>query len=81
MKLKEEISGQQRDQEDNEDHNARSETSDTLKIRDNSGFLKMVIGKPFGVTKIAARIRSKITVAGHELTRNLNELSDQTYCI
>ena len=40
--------------------------------------LKMVTGKPFGITKIGARIMSIITVGGHEVTRNLSEPSDQT---
>ena len=40
--------------------------------------LKMVTGKPFGITKIGARIMSIISVGGHEVTRNLNEPSDQT---
>ena len=40
--------------------------------------LKMVTGKPFGITKIGAKIMSIITVGGHEVTRNLSELSDQT---
>ena len=40
--------------------------------------LKMVTGKPFGITKIGARIRSMITLGGHEVTRNLSEPSDQT---
>ena len=40
--------------------------------------LKMVTGKPFGFTKIGARIMSIITVGGHEVTRNLSEPSDQT---
>ena len=31
-----------------------------------------------GITKIGARIMSIITVGGHEVTRNLNEPSDQT---
>ena len=44
----------------------------------NCNTLKMVMGKPFGTTKIGARIMSKITVGGHEVTRNLNEPSDQT---
>ena len=35
-------------------------------------------GKPFGITKIGARIISIITVGGPELTRNLSEPSDQT---
>ena len=44
----------------------------------NCNTLKMVTGKPFGITKIGARIMSIITVGGHEVTRNLSELSDQT---
>ena len=44
----------------------------------NCNTLKMVTGKPFGITKIGARIMSIITVGGHEVTRNLNESSDQT---
>ena len=44
----------------------------------NCNNLKMVTGKPFGITKIGARIMSIITVSGHELTRNLSEPSDQT---
>ena len=35
-------------------------------------------GKPFGITKIGARIMSIITEGGHEVTRTLNEPSDQT---
>ena len=38
----------------------------------------MVTGKPFGITKIGARIMSKITVGAHEVKRNLKEPSDQT---
>ena len=44
----------------------------------NCNTLKMVTGKPFGITKIGARIMSIITVGGHEVTRNLSERSDQT---
>ena len=44
----------------------------------NCNTLKMVTGKPFGLTKIGARIMSIITVGGHEVTRNLSEFSDQT---
>ena len=44
----------------------------------NSNTVKMVTGKPFGITKIGARIMSIITVGGHEVTRNLSEPSDQT---
>ena len=46
--------------------------------RSNCNTLKMVTGKPFGITKIGARIKSIITVGGHEVTRNLSEPSDQT---
>ena len=44
----------------------------------NCNTLKMVTGKPFGITKIGARIMSINTVGGHEVTRNLSEPSDQT---
>ena len=44
----------------------------------NCNTLKMVTGKPFGITKIGARIMSIITVGGYEVTRNLSEPSDQT---
>ena len=44
----------------------------------NCNTLKMLTGNPFGITKIGARIMSIITVGGHEVTRNLNEPSDQT---
>ena len=44
----------------------------------NCNTLKMMTGKPFGITKIGARIMSIITVGGHEVTRNLSEPSDQT---
>ena len=44
----------------------------------NCNTLKMVTGKLFGITKIGARIMSKITVGGHEVTRNLSEPSDHT---
>ena len=44
----------------------------------NCNTLKMVTGKPFGITKIGARIMSIITVGGHEVLRNLIEPSDQT---
>ena len=43
-----------------------------------SNTVKMVTGKPFGITKIGARTMSIITVGGHEVTRNLSEPSDQT---
>ena len=44
----------------------------------NCNTLKILTGKPFGITKIGARIMSIITVGGHEVTRNLSEPSDQT---
>ena len=44
----------------------------------NCNTLKMVTGKPFGITKIGARIMSIITVGGHEVTRYLSDSSDQT---
>ena len=44
----------------------------------NCNTLKMVTGKPVGITKIGARIMSIITVGGHEVTRNLSEPSYQT---
>ena len=53
------------------------ETGENLVNRSNNS-LKMVTGKPFGITKIGARIMSKITLGGHEVTRNLSEPSDQT---
>ena len=49
----------------------------TTKSR-NCNTLKMLMGKPFGITKIGARIMSIITVGRHEVTRNLSEPSDQT---
>ena len=44
----------------------------------NCNTVKMLTGKPFGITKIGARIMSIITLGGHEVTRNLSEPSDQT---
>ena len=44
----------------------------------NCNTLKMVTGKPFGITEIGARTMSIITVGGHEVMRNLSEPSDQT---
>ena len=38
----------------------------------------MVTGKPFGITKIGARIMLIITAGSHEVTRHLSEPSDQT---
>ena len=46
--------------------------------RGNCNTSKMVTGKPFGITKIGARIRSIITVCVHEVTRILSEPSYQT---
>ena len=45
---------------------------------ENCYTLKMLMGKPFGITQIGARIMSIITEGGHEVTRNLSEPSDQT---
>ena len=50
----------------------------TRKVTSNSNTLKMETGKPFGITKIRARIILIITVGGHEVTRNLSEYFDQT---
>ena len=44
----------------------------------NCNTLKMVMGKPFGITKIGARLMLIIIEGGHEVTRNLGEPSDQT---
>ena len=55
-----------------------TETGENLLNRGNCNTLKMVTGKPFGITKIGARIMSIITVSGHEVTRNLSEQRDQT---
>ena len=44
----------------------------------NCNTLKLVTGKPFGITKIGARIKSIVTVGGHEVTRNLSAPSGQT---
>ena len=44
----------------------------------NCNTLKMVTGKPFGITKFGARILSIITVGRHEVTGSLSEPSDQT---
>ena len=40
--------------------------------------MKLVTGKPFGITKMGARIISIITVGSHEITRSLSQPSDQT---
>ena len=57
---------------------AKLELSDTFKIRSNCNALNIETWKTFGITKIRARIRSKFTVGGHEVLRNLSEPSDQT---
>ena len=54
------------------------ERGEKLMRKGSCNTLKMVTGKPFGITKIGARVMSIITVGGHEVTRNLNERSDQT---
>ena len=54
------------------------ETGDNLTGRGNCKALKLVTGKPFGITKIGTRDMSKITLSGHEVTSNLSEPSDQT---
>ena len=54
------------------------ETGEILMNRSNCNTLKMVTGKPFGITKIGTRIMSIITVGDHEVTRNLSEPSGQT---
>ena len=55
-----------------------TEKSDNLTVKSNCKTLKMMTGKPIGITKIGARIMSIITVGAHEVTRNLSEPSDQT---
>ena len=54
------------------------ETGGNLTGKGNCNTLKMVTGKPFGITKIGVRIMSKVTVGGNEVTRNLSEPSAQT---
>ena len=54
------------------------EATENVTNGSNCNTLKMVTGKPFGITKIGARIMSIITVGDHEETRNLSEPSDQT---
>ena len=54
------------------------ETGKNSMSRNNYNTLKMIIGKPFGIIKIGARIMSIATVGGHEVTRNSSESSDQT---
>ena len=55
-----------------------SEIGENSMRRSNCNTLKRVIEKPFGITKIGARIMSIITVGSIEVTRNLSEPSDQT---
>ena len=38
----------------------------------------MECGKRFEITKLGARIKSIITIGGHEVTKNLSKPSDQT---
>ena len=54
------------------------ETGEISMIRSNCNTLKIVNGKPFGITKIVTVIMSITTVGGHEVTKNLSEPSDQT---
>ena len=54
------------------------ETGENSRSRSNCNTLKMVTRKPFGITKIGARVMSIVTVGGHEVTRNLKEPSDHT---
>ena len=54
------------------------ETGENMTGRSNCITMKLMTGKPFGITKIGARIMSIITVGGHEITRSLSEPSDQT---
>ena len=54
------------------------ETGDNLTGRSKLQHLENGERKPFGITKIGARIMSIITVEGHEVTRNMSEPSDQT---
>ena len=54
------------------------ETGENSMRRGNCNTLKKVTGKPFGITKIGARIMTIITVSGHELKRKFSEPSDQT---
>ena len=55
----------------------KTAVGENLTGRGNCNTLKMMTGKPFDITKIGARIMSKITVGGHEVTRNLSEPSEQ----
>ena len=48
------------------------EAGENMVNRRNCNTLKMVTGKPFGITKIGARIMSIIIMGGHEVTRNLS---------
>ena len=54
------------------------ETGDYSTTKSNCNTLRRVTRKPIGITKIGARIMTKITVGGHEVTRNLSEPKDQT---
>ena len=46
------------------------ETGENSVSRGHCKILKMVTEKPFGITKIGARLMSIITVGGHEVTRS-----------
>ena len=70
-----EIEKQQKDQESSWDGD-EPEVCDALKVKSNYTTLKMETGKAFGIKKKGAKIISKITVAGHEVMRNLCEPSD-----
>ena len=59
-------------------NNPVPEATESATTGGNRNTLKMVTGKPFGKTKIGARIMPIITVSGREVTRNLSEPSDQT---
>ena len=45
-----------------------SEAGENSLNSDNCNTVKLVTGKPFGITKIGARTMSIITVGGHEVT-------------
>ena len=59
----------------------RPETGENSMGKGNCNTIKMVTGKPFGITKTGARIMSINTVGGHEVTRNLSEPSNALICI
>ena len=55
------------------------ETGEISMSRSNCNTLKMETGKPFGITKIGARIMSIITLGGHEVTRNQTVMHVDVY--